>query len=406
MNKPKLWTRNFISICIANFLVFTMFYYLLVTLPIYALQDLKVSSSAVGLITTVFLISAIITRPFSGKWMGTLGKRTIFLGALLILFVSSTLYFIPKSITGILMLRLFHGVGFGMATTAMGAIVADLIPKSRQGEGMGYYGLTNNLAMVIGPFLGLVVIQNQGANAVFMIHVVGSLIALLSGLLVKLPKLTLANKKANSSAGFKEMFVIPAIPISLVAGFFALVYSSIIAFVSVYAKEIGLETASSFFFAVYALVLLVSRPFTGRWFDKYGANTIIYPSILCFAIGVYLLSISTTTVMFLASAGLIGLGWGTAAPSLQTIAIQVASVKQRPLATATYLSIFDIGFGLGSFIFGLAASSLEYGSLYFYGSLLIVVGIGVYYLLHGRIASRNLSKSDEVVETESLGYEA
>jgi MFS family permease len=383
-----------------------MFYYLLVILPIYCLQDLKVNASSVGLITTVFLISAIIARPFSGKLMETLGKRTIFLVALLILFVSSTLYFIPRSITGLLILRFFHGIGFGMATTAMGAIVADLIPKSRQGEGMGYYGLTNNLAMVIGPFLGLVVIQNQGANAVFMIHAVGCLIALLSGLLVKLPKITLAKRKAKSSAGFKDMFVIPAIPISLVAAFFALVYSAIIAFVSVYAKEIGLESSSSYFFAVYAVVLLISRPFTGKWFDKYGANTIIYPSILCFAVGVYILSISTTPLLFLASAGLIGLGWGTAAPSLQTIAIQVASTKQRPLATATYLSIFDIGFGLGSFIFGVVASKIGYSSLYFYSSMFIAAGIGVYYLLHGKIASRNSSKSTDIIESETLEYEA
>ena len=405
MNKTKLWTKNFISICIANFLVFTMFYYLLVTLPIYALQDLKINPSSVGLITTVFLISAIIIRPFSGKWMTTLGKRTIFLCSLIILFVSSALYFIPKSITGILMLRLFHGTGFGMATTAIGGIVADLLPKSRQGEGMGYYGLTTNLAMVIGPFLGLVVIQNQGANAVFTIHVIGSLIALLSGLLVKLPKIKLTIGQAKSSTGIKDMFVIPAVPISLVAAFFALVYSAVIAFVSVYAKEIGLETAASFFFAVYALVLLISRPFTGRWYDKYGPNAIIYPSILCFAVGVYLLSVSTTATLFLLSAGLIGLGWGTAAPSLQTIAIQVASPKQRPLATATYLSIFDTGFGLGSFVFGLAAAKISYNSLYFYSSFFIIAGIAVYYLLHGRIAS-NSRKESKVLENEVLEYEA
>lgn len=402
MDKTKLWTKNFISICIANFLVFTTFYYLLVTLPIYALQDLNTSSSAVGLITTVFLISAIITRPFAGKFMTTLGKRTIFLISLLVLFISSTLYFIPKSITGILILRFFHGIGFGMATTAMGAIVADIIPASRQGEGMGYYGLTNNLAMVIGPFLGLVVIQNQGANTMFVIHVIGSLIALLSGLIVKLPKIKLTSKQNKSSLGFKDMFVIPAIPISLVAAFFAIIYSSIIAFVSVYAKEIGLVSASSYFFAVYALVLLASRPFTGKWFDKYGANKIIYPSILFFALGTYLLSISTTSFMFLSSAALIGLGWGTAAPSLQTIAIQVASKKQRPLATATYLSIFDLGFGLGSFVFGLASSNIKYNSLYFYGSLFIVFGIFVYYLLHGKNSSKLANNSDEVIEIDAI----
>lgn len=395
LNKPQLWTRDFISIAITNFLVFTTFYYLLVTLPIYSLHELHGAESEAGLITTVFLIAAILTRPLAGKWIQKSGKYIVFISSLLVLSAASILYFIPQSIIGLLILRFFHGIGFGMATTATGAIVADLIPESRKGEGMGYYGLTLNLGMAIGPFLGLTVMQQAGTHLMFIINALCSLFALVAGLFVKLPKKTIMSEQTTErKTGMKigEYLERSAIPVSLVSAFFALIYSGIISFVSIFAKEHGLVEASSYFFVVYAVILLVSRPFTGTWFDAYGANTIIYPAILCFAVGTFLLSISNTSLLFLSAAALIGLGWGTTFPSLQTIAIQVAPPKKRPLATATFLSIFDFGFGIGSFIFGIAAAKIDHGSLYFYCSFLIIIGIGIYYLLHGRISSRSIAK--------------
>jgi MFS family permease len=395
LNKPKLWTRDFISIAITNFLVFTTFYYLLVTLPIYALQELHGSESEAGLIITVFLIASILTRPIAGKWIEKAGKYIVFISSLLVLFVASIFYFIPHSISGLLILRFFHGIGFGMATTATGAIVADLIPESRKGEGMGYYGLTLNLAMAIGPFLGLTVIQQAGTHLMFIINALCALIALIAGLFVKLPKKTVMSEQTiERKTGLKIGGYLEnsAIPVSLVSAFFALIYSGIISFVPIFAKEHSLVEASGYFFVVYAVVLLISRPFSGKWFDLFGANIIIYPAILCFAVGTFLLSGSNTSLLFLSSAALIGLGWGTMFPSLQTIAIQVAPPKKRALATATFLSIFDFGFGIGSFLFGIAAAKIDHGSLYFYCSFLIIIGIGIYYLLHGRISSRSITR--------------
>ncbi|XMA23547.1 MFS transporter (plasmid) [Bacillus bombysepticus] len=398
MNKPQLWTKDFISIAITNFLVFSTFYYLLVTLPIYALQALHGAESEAGLITTVFLIASILTRPLAGKWIERSGKYIVLISSLLVLFIASIFYFIPQSVVGLLILRFFHGIGFGMATTATGAIVADLIPDSRKGEGMGYYGLTLNLGMAIGPFLGLTVMHQAGTNVMFIILAVCSLFALVAGLFVKLPKKTIMpertieRKTGMKIGGYLEK---SAIPVSLVLAFFALMYSGIISFVSIFAKEHSLVEASSYFFVVYAVVLLISRPFTGKWFDVFGANIIIYPAILCLAVGTFLLSVSNTSLLFLSSAALIGLGWGTMFPSLQTIVIQVAPPKKRALATATFFSIFDFGFGIGSSIFGIAASKMDHGTIYFYCSFLILIGIGVYYLLHGRISSRSIVKKIE-----------
>ncbi|MCM3196805.1 MFS transporter [Priestia megaterium] len=390
MKQPRLWTRNYISILIANGLTFTSFYYLLVTLPIFGLQDLDTNKTQVGLFTTMFLISAIVIRPFAGKWLEKTGKYAIFISSLLILCAASLLYLLPGSFTSLLVIRFIHGVGFGMATTANGAIVADLIPESRKGEGMGYYGLTLNLGMVIGPFLGLTVINAGGTTVMFIINAVVSLLAIVTGVFVRLPKkanVTVNKTEANNVKGLKGLLEPSGVPISLIAAFLALVYSAIVSFVAVYAIEQGFVEASSYFFVVYAVILLASRPFTGKWFDLYGANYIIYPAILCFAIGTFLLASSTSSWIFLVSALLIGLGWGTVFPSLQTIAIQVAEPERRSAATAGFLSIFDFGFGIGSFVFGLVAAQIGYKSLYFYSSFLVLIGIIVYYFLHGRKVS-------------------
>lgn len=374
-------------------------------MPIYTLQDLHGSKAEAGLVITVFLIAAIITRPFAGKWIEKVGKYPVFLTAFIIYCGASFFYFIPDSMTPLLILRFIHGIGFGMATTATGAIVADLIPESRKGEGMGYYGLTLNLAMVIGPFLGLTIIHQSGADTMVFINALLALIALIAGLFVRIPKkvaMQEVTEEPKSVKGIKGLLEGSAIPISVVAAFFALSYAAIVSFVSVFAKEIGLVEASSYFFVVFAIVLLVSRPFTGKWFDLYGANSIIYPATIFFAVGTFLLSTSTTAFVFLLSAAFIGLGWGTIFPSLQTIAIQVAPAKRRAAATATFLSIFDFGSGVSSFIFGLATEKIGYGSLYLYSSFLVLIGIGVYYVLHGRSVSRVKSELKNAEVASSL----
>ncbi|MED1468837.1 MFS transporter [Bacillus salipaludis] len=383
MSKPKLWTKDFISISLSNFFLFLTFYILLVTLPIFALKEFNSSASQAGLMTTVFLLSAIISRPLAGQWLERAGSRKVLLTALIIFAGASLFYFFPKSITGFLIIRLLHGVGFGMATTAAGTIVADLIPASRRGEGMGYFVMSINMAMVLGPFLGLLAIQQWGSSWLFTLTLVVAIGALLTGLSIKLPKKEQqVEPTVQSSFSVRNLFEASAVPISIVGGFLAIVYSALLSFVSVYASEIHLANVASLFFVVYAAFLLLSRPFTGKWLDQYGSNVLFYPCIILFAIGLFVLSKADGAFTFLLSAALIGLGWGTLFPTFQTIAIQDATPKKRGLATATFLSIYDTGIALGSFFIGLVAAKMSYSSLYFLCAFYVLIGAVLYYFFH------------------------
>ncbi|WP_121609863.1 MFS transporter [Mesobacillus foraminis] len=395
--QPRLWTKNFISISISNFFLFMTFYFLLVTLPIYVIQELNGKESEAGLVTTVFLLSAIIIRPFAGRWIEKIGSRKILLTSLFVFAGASFFYFAANTIWSLMAIRFLHGIGFGMATTATGGIVASIIPDSRRGEGMGYFVLSSNLAMVMGPFLGLTAMQEWGVTVMFWMSIVSALIGLGAGLFTSLPKVDRENN-LKGSFQFRELFEGSAIPIAVVGAFFAIVYSSILSFVSIYADEIGLGSVSSYFFVVYAVVLLLSRPYTGKWFDLYGANWIVYPAIILFGIGMVILGTASSAIMFLAAAAFAGLGWGTLFPSYQTIAVTAAPPKRRAMATATFLSIYDTGIGLGSFIVGLAAAKVSLGTLYLSSSVYIFLGLGIYYLLQGRkLQRREKSKREQTI---------
>lgn len=396
MSKEALWTKGFISIWVSNFFLFLTFYYLLVALPIYAINHLHGQQASAGLIVTIFLISAIVIRPFAGNFMQKIGKKPIFIVALVLFFIGTLLYFLPQSVGGLLLVRAFHGIGFGIATTATGTIVADLIPNSRRGEGMGYYSMSMNLAMVIGPFLGLMAIHSWGTQTLFILACVFALLSLGTGLLIPLPKQEIV-RSAEKKQPFKwsNIFEPSAVSISFVAALFGIAYSSILSFVSVYADLKGLASVSGYFFVVYAVLMLMARPFTGRWFDRYGANIIIYPCIVLFAVGMFILSGMHNAVFFLVAAGLIGVGYGTLFPSFQTIAIQSAEPQRRGLATATFLSMFDSGIGIGSFLVGFIGDKIGFSSLYFYASIYILLGLVVYYLMHGKKAKIGFGKVEE-----------
>ncbi|WP_394582812.1 MFS transporter [Cytobacillus firmus] len=383
MKKQPLWTKDFLSISVTSFFLFMGFYVLLTTLPLYILDDLKGDETQVGLIISVFLIAAVISRPLTGKWIDEVGRRKILLASLIVFAVSSLLYFWADTMPALLALRFLHGAGFGMATTATGAIVAEIVPDERRGEGLGYYAMFMNLAMVIGPFAGLTIVQYASFTWIFALCTVLSFIAIVLGAFVKIPQ-TAESSVKHPSFTLSSLFEKNAVPVAISAGILAFAYSGILSFISVYAKELDLLEAASFFFVVYAAFIIMSRPFTGRWFDTYGENKVIYPAIILFAAGLFLLSQANSTFVFLLSGAVIGLGYGTIVPSLQTVAIKQADPAKRGLATSTFFTLFDTGIGLGSYVLGILAVKTGFASLYFMLAGVALFGLLVYYLLHGK----------------------
>lgn len=399
-NKPKLWTKDFITISLANFLIFLTFYLLMVTLTLYTTKQFNTSASLAGLASSIFVLGAVLIRPIAGKTIDSIGRKKMLLISLLLFLIASILYFQVNSLSMLFINRLIHGLAFGVASTATGAISAAIIPNERRGEGTGYFAMSMNIAMAIGPFIGLLITQHLSFDFIFAAATIFSIAALAAALLIRVPKGEVKPQQSKAKAGMKlsDFFEKKALPAALLIGILGFTYSSVLSFLTSYAQEINLVSAASFFFVTYAICLIVSRPFTGRWFDQYGDNKIIYPSLLLFAGGMLLLSQAYFGVILLIAGGLIGIGFGTFQSSTQAIAVKQSPPHRMSLATSTYFTFLDLGIGIGPFVLGFVIPLLGYRGLYITMTVLTIICMGVYYILHGKHASNDLKSRVKVEE--------
>lgn len=380
MSKAPLWNWNFLSICFTNLFVFLAHFMMIATFPIYAVQSLQASPGRIGLIMTVYVIAAIAFRPLAGIWLDRFSRKKILVFSLVLFFAVSVLYLGAHSFILFLVLRFVHGIGFSLATTAASTIASDIVPNERKGEGIGYFALSLNLAMVLGPFLGLTV---AGQNKFTLLLLAGSAMGVLALLCGGATRISNENKAAKEKTPlFKNIVEPSALPISLTMLVLTFAYSGILTFISVYAMKIGLAQAASYFFIVYAAMIMITRPLLGKLFDRYGEHKVIYPSLILFLLGLILLSQVHTAVLFFVSAALIGLGFGSLFPIAQTIVIKHAPAEKRGLATGTYFICYDTGICVGSYVLGLVATSFTYQAMYLVAAFFVIVGASFYFAVY------------------------
>ncbi|MEI2468721.1 MFS transporter [Peribacillus frigoritolerans] len=394
-SSTRLWTKDFVIVSSINFFITLIFYLLMVTLAIYAVNELDASTSEAGLISGIFIIGTLIGRLFIGRFIDSIGrKKTLFIG--LIFFTLTTiLYFVDLGIGFLLVNRLIHGMAMGMASTATGTIVAQIIPPTRKGEGIGYYSMSATLATAIGPFIGLFMAQHTSFQIIFSFCLALGVISLITAFFLYVPALKVT-AKVTESKGFKlSNFIEPkALPISIITLLLAFCYSSVLSFISFYAIEIDLVNTASFFFVVYAVAVLISRPFSGPLMDRKGSNFIMYPAFIIFGVGLLLLSMTTNSFTLLAAGFLIGLGFGNMQSSSQAIAVKLTPPHRMGMATSTFFIMLDAGLGFGPYILGFIIPITGYSTLYVILGVLVILTSILYHFLHGkkeRTARTNLA---------------
>ncbi|USK74503.1 MFS transporter [Peribacillus frigoritolerans] len=394
-SRTRLWTKDFVIVSSINFFITLIFYLLMVTLAIYAVNELDASTSEAGLISGIFIIGTLIGRLFIGRFIDSIGrKKTLFIG--LIFFTLTTLlYFVDLGIGFLLVNRLIHGMAMGMASTATGTIVAQIIPATRKGEGIGYYSMSATLATAIGPFIGLYMAQHTSFQVIFSFCLALGVISLITAFFLYVPALKVT-AKVTESKGFKlSNFIEPkALPISIITLLLAFCYSSVLSFISFYAIEIDMVNTASFFFVVYAVAVLLSRPFSGPLMDRKGSNFIMYPAFIIFGVGLLLLSMTTNSFTLLAAGFLIGLGFGNMQSSSQAIAVKLTPPHRMGMATSTFFIMLDAGLGFGPYILGFIIPVTGYSTLYVILGVVVILTSVLYYFLHGkkeRTARTNLA---------------
>lgn len=386
----KLFTRDFVLASIANLFISMVFYLLMTSMALYAVERFNASDSTAGLASSAFIIGSVVARLFAGKLLVLVGRKPLLLVSLAIFVVTSILYIPSDSIWLLLIVRFVHGMAFGTGNTALATAVQSLIPPARRSEGTGYFGLSTTLSTALGPFLAVLMSASGNYTAVFLFCTISSAAALLICLFLRLPepaKKVPRDQQETRNRGFLRSIMSPAaLPISLVIFVCGTAYSGIVAFLAPHLISASMTEAASWFFIVYAVTVLFSRLFAGRIQDAKGDNAVMYPLLVIFALGMASLALQPGNLSIAAAAILTGLGFGALMPCAQAIAVSAVSPAEIGVATSTFFLMLDLGIGLGPVALGLTIPHLGYTGMFGILAVLSVAGIGLYYAVHGRHA--------------------
>lgn len=384
---PKIWTRDFSLMSLSALTLYMSYQMMLTILPSF-ITEKGGNQFTVGLIISLYTIASLFTRPIAGNLTDKIGRKPVVFAGLLLFTLCVGSYYWLATIQLILALRLIHGVSWGIASTSLGTAASDIIPKSRYGEGLGYFGLAGTLGMALGPNLGIIT-MNYGSGLSFTITSLLSLISLILLNMVKFPSLNLEQKKFNTADFIKNLWEKKALVPGSLALFIGMTYGGITSYITLFAKEQNLRNIGIFFLC-NASMLAVSRLFAGKVFDKKGPYILLFPSILFCMIGLLLLSFSNSVSLLALSGIFYGFGFGLILPTLQAWAVTRVDSKRRGAATGTYYSSLDLGIAMGSVILGIISKTTGYAGMYLYSNIFILFFFIIcsYYYLKEKIINK------------------
>ena len=382
MEKERLVTPSYCCILAANFLLYFGFWLLTPVLPFYLSEIFNASNATIGIVLSCYTISSLCIRPFSGYFLDTFARKPLYLLAYFIFTLIFAGYMIAGLLTLFIIFRIVHGISFGMVTVGGNTVFIDIMPSSRRGEGLGYYGLANNLAMSIGPMFGLFLHSGGASYTTIFSYSLGScILGFIAATLVKTPYKPPVKREPISLDRF---ILLKGLPAGFSLLLLSIPYGMTTNYVAMYAKQIGLTTETGFFFTLMAVGMAISRLFSGRLVDKGMITQVIsaglYLVCLCYfgltACGWLIDWNSTfTTILFFLISLLLGIGFGTMFPAYNTLFVNLAPNSQRGTATSTYLTSWDVGLGIGMLSGGYIAEIASFRIAYLFGAILTVVSL-------------------------------
>ena len=382
--EERLWNGNYIKIWAGNFLIHFSFTLIVPLLPLYLSETFGAGKDTIGLVLAGYTVMALLVRPFSGFMVDRFPRRAVLLICNFLFFALFTGYLVAGSLTMFALFRTLHGAPFGATTVAASTVAIDVLPSSRRTEGIGYYGLSSNLATAIGPVLAIYVLQAFGGNfkVLFALSLVISLAGLILDATIKLPRRDFVpNKKVLSLDRF---FLVKGAREALTMVCFSFSYGVVSTYVAIYGKEeLGIMSGTGLFFTLFAVGLIVSR-LTGAHAlreNRVTRNATI--GVLTALCGYVIFAALRTTFGYYASAFVIGLGNGHMYPAFQNMFINLSGHNQRGTANSSILTAWDAGVGLGVLAGGLIAEHLGYHRAFWAACAVNASGV-VYYFLSTR----------------------
>ncbi|NLX90952.1 MAG: MFS transporter [Firmicutes bacterium] len=373
--KPKLWTRNYVLLCLSSLLMFLHFHSLIPTLPLY-MEIYGGKSSAAGFPMAALTLGAVLIRPAAGWALDVYGRKRIFLAGLLLFLLPAVLYvwMIPAYL--LIVLRFVQGIGWGIGNTASNTVASDIIPLKRIGEGTGIFMITLALPMAISPGVSLWIVDHYSFPLLFAVSSSLIFLSFILVLFIKFPR----QEKQKRKPKFVFWDRSSARP-ALVILFFTISHSSVISFLPVYAKQQGIE-ATGLFFAAMAVSTLIVRPAAGMFVDKQGERgynlaVALGALAVCLALGILA---QTASAFHLVAGGIFyGVGFGMGQPALLALTIMHTPAEKKGAANATYWTAYDIGIAIGSVVWGLVAAATGYREMFYLNIIPMLLVLLIYF---------------------------
>jgi len=348
--KAKIYTLSFWLLCASSFLFFGSFSMILPELPDY-LTSLK-GQEYLGLVVSLFTLSAAVSRPFSGKLTDKWGRIPVmFIGAC-ISGLAAMIYPLTTTVFGFLSIRLLHGFSAGFKPTGTSAYVADIIPANRRGEALGILSMFGTIGMASAPIFGSWIFLTYDINTLFYISSVFSIgsVLILFGM-----KETLKNKEPFKLAllkiGKADLYEPSVIPPSLIMMLTTFSFGTVITLSPDFSGFLGIHNKGLFFSFFTGSSLLV-RFLGGKLSDHFGRILILRYSTLCLCISMIIIGFSTDSTSYFAGAFLFGIGYGLNSPTLFAWAVDLSPEKSIGRGISTLFIFLEVGIGVGSLISG------------------------------------------------------
>ena len=389
----KLWNRNYCKVMTANFSLFFAFYVLTPLLPLYLSEHFGATKDVIGLVLSGYTVTALLFRPFSGYVVDTFPRKTV----LLICFTGFAIFFAgylaASTLLLFLIVRTLHGGPFGALTVANSTVAIDVLPSSRRTEGIGYYGLSNNLAMAIAPTIGIFVYHWSGSfELLFWIALAVAFGGLLVDSTITVPEKEIVKNKTKLS--WDRFFLLRGWLLGFNMVAFGFSFGVLSNYLAIYGKEVmGITGGTGTYFMLCSIGLILSRLQGGRALRQgrltHNAGSGMVISLIGYTLFILMPTLASlftyhssfiTSIGYYGSALLIGLGNGHMWPAFQNMTINVAGNNQRGTANSTILISWDIGMGLGILVGGVIAELLGYSAAFWTVVLVNGTGVALFFL--------------------------
>jgi MFS family permease len=378
----SLWTKNFLLLILANFAIYVSFYMLIPSLPVF-IKEISGRDSLSGLALGLFLLAAVLIRPFAGRSIDTGKRKEIFLLGTGVFLFSTLAFSLVPTLVVLLAARFVQGLGWAYCNTAAGTLASDIIPRMRLSEGMGYFSLSLSASMGVGPALALYLSERYSFQLMFYACAGFALLSFLLALFINQPNLSSETETRTPPATKKVLLEKKAFFPALVMFFVLISYAAITSFLALYGQyrlvaDIGL------FFTVFAVSISVSRPLFGRLADRKGHDLVLVPGLILCILTLIIIYFARSLPAFIFAGFVYGTGFGAVQPSMQALSVLFVPPERRGAATATYFLFLDLGLGLGSVLWGLVAQSYGYELMYLAAIIPSLISLFVYLLARQR----------------------